>query len=88
MPAAFYLEGVEGVVSCIKLNALKILYNALPFESAMFPCKEYPSVPSENNQAERTMRPRVIARKSRGAARSAAGSQTRAVLARWFVTGQ
>ncbi len=35
----------------------------LHFESELFTFVEYPSVPSENNPAERAIRPRVIARK-------------------------
>ena len=49
---------------------------------------EYPQVPSENNPAERAIRPRVIARKISGGTRSPVGSQTMAVLSSLFATWQ
>ncbi len=60
----------------------------LQFESEMFTFVEYPQVPSENNAAERVIRPRVIARKISGGTRSPAGSQTMAVLSSLFATWQ
>ena len=60
----------------------------LQFESEMFTFVEHPQVPSENNAAERSIRPRVIARKISGATRSPAGSQTMAVLSSLFATWQ
>ena len=60
----------------------------LHFESELFPFVEHPSVPSENNPAERVIRSRVIARKIRGGTRSPAGSQTMAVLSSLFATWQ
>jgi transposase len=56
------------------------------FESELFTFVEYPQVPSENNAAERSVRPRVIARKISGGTRSSAGSKTMAVLASLFET--
>ena len=56
------------------------------FEAELFTFVEYPEVPSENNAAERSVRPRVIARKISGGTRSAAGSKTMAVLASLFET--
>ena len=60
----------------------------LQFESELFTFVEYPQVPSENNPAERAIRPRVIARKISGGTRSPAGSQTMAVLSSLFATWQ
>jgi len=60
----------------------------LHFESELFTFVEYPQVPSENNAAERAIRPRVIARKICGGTRSPAGSQTMAVLSSLFATWQ
>ena len=56
------------------------------FEAELFTFVEYPFVPSENNAAERSVRPRVIARKISGGTRSAAGSKTMAVLSSLFET--
>lgn len=58
----------------------------LQFEAELFTFVEYPQVPSENNAAERAVRPRVIARKISGGTRSAQGSQTMAVLSSLFET--
>lgn len=58
----------------------------LQFEGEMFTFVEHPQVPSENNFAERTIRPRVIARKISGGTRSEAGSQTMTVLSSLFAT--
>jgi transposase len=56
------------------------------FEAELFTFVEHPQVPSENNAAERSVRPRVIARKISGGTRSSAGSSTMAVLASLFET--
>jgi len=56
------------------------------FEAELFTFVEYPWVPSENNAAERSVRPRVIARKISGGTRSSEGSKTMAVLASLFDT--
>lgn len=56
------------------------------FEAELFTFVEYPDLPSENNAAERSVRPRVIARKISGGTRSQAGSKTMAVLASLFET--
>ena len=58
----------------------------LQFEAELFTFVEYPQVPSENNAAERAVRPRVIARKISGGTRSAQGSKTMAVLSSLFET--
>lgn len=58
------------------------------FLPELFTFVEHPQVPSENNAAERSIRPLVIARKVSGGTRSAKGSQTRAVLASLFGTWQ
>ena len=47
---------------------------------------ELPFVPSDNNAAERAIRPQVVARKISGGTRSARGSATKATLASLFST--
>ncbi len=56
------------------------------FESEMYTFVEFPQVPSENNAAERSVRPTVIMRKISGGTRSETGSKTMAVLASLFGT--
>ncbi len=56
------------------------------FEAELFTFVEHPAVPSQNNAAERSVRPRVIARKISGGTRSSAGSTTMAVLSSLFET--
>jgi hypothetical protein len=56
------------------------------FEAELFTFVEHPEVPSQNNAAERAVRPRVIARKISGGSRSPTGSKTMAVLASLFET--
>ena len=58
----------------------------MQFEAELFTFVEHPEVPSENNAAERSVRPRVIARKISGGTRSPEGSKTMAVLASLFET--
>ena len=58
----------------------------ITFEAELFTFVEYPFVPSENNAAERSVRPRVIARKISGGTRSSTGSTTMAVLSSLFET--
>lgn len=62
------------------------------FLPELFVFVEDPRVPSENNAAERAVRPAVIARKISGGTRSAKGSDTKAVLmslfGTWLVRGQ
>ena len=62
------------------------------FLPELFVFVEDPRVPSENNAAERAVRPAVIARKISGGTRSAKGSPTKAVLmslfGTWLVRGQ
>lgn len=57
------------------------------FLSELFTFVEYPEVPSDNNPAERAIRPAVIARKVRGGTRSQKGSKTwdtlMTVIATW-----
>lgn len=52
----------------------------------LFMFVEYPDVPSENNGAERALRPAVIARKVCGGTRSAKGSETKMTLMSLFGT--
>jgi transposase len=56
------------------------------FLPELFTFVEYPEVPSENNAAERAIRPAVIDRKVSGGTRSAKGSQTKAILRSLFET--
>ena len=56
------------------------------FLPELFVFVEDPRVPSENNAAERAVRPCVIARKVSGGTRSAKGSATKAVLMSLFGT--
>lgn len=60
----------------------------LHFESELFVFVECPTIPSENNAAERTFRPIVIARKICGGTRTAKGSLTKTTLLSLFVTWQ
>lgn len=52
----------------------------------LFVFVEEPAVPSDNNAAERSVRPAVIARKISGGTRSALGSETRMILMSIFGT--
>jgi transposase len=52
----------------------------------LFTFIEYPGCPSENNAAERAIRPAVIARKVSGGTRSERGSRTRSILMSIFGT--
>lgn len=54
--------------------------------SELFVFVEYPEVPSENNAAERAVRPAVIARKVSGGTRSEKGSNTKMTLMSLFGT--
>ena len=56
------------------------------FGSELFVFVQYPDVPSENNAAERAIRPAVVARKISGGTRSAKGSKTGSVLRSLFET--
>ena len=56
------------------------------FLPELFVFVAYPGVPSDNNLAERSVRPLVIARKISGGTRSPKGSQTRMTLASLFGT--
>jgi transposase len=58
----------------------------LQFESELFTFVEYPQVPPDNNAAERSIRPRVIARKISGGTRTSTGSVTMVVLSSLFAT--
>lgn len=60
----------------------------LRHEPEMFTFVEHPQVPSDNNAAERAIRPAVIARKVSGGTRSSAGSDTFSVLMSLFGTWQ
>ena len=52
----------------------------------LFVFVENPAVPSDNNAAERSVRPSVIARKISGGTRSEKGSKTRMILMSLFGT--
>ncbi|MEO9057268.1 MAG: IS66 family transposase [Ktedonobacteraceae bacterium] len=56
------------------------------FLPELFVFVAYPGVPSDNNLAERSVRPLVIARKISGGTRSPKGSETRMALASLFGT--
>jgi transposase len=56
------------------------------FLPELFTFVEHPEVPSENNAAERSLRPSVIARKISGGTRSPQGSVTTAILMSLFGT--
>jgi hypothetical protein len=56
------------------------------FLPELFTFVEHPEVPSDNNAAERSLRPPVVARKIRGGTRSERGSRTAAILMSLFGT--
>ena len=56
------------------------------FIDELFTFVRYPGVPSENNAAERAIRPAVVARKISGGTRSAKGSKTSSILRSLFET--
>lgn len=56
------------------------------FLDELFVFVEYPHIPSQNNAAERAIRPAVIARKVSGGTRSAKGSKAKSVLMSLFGT--
>ena len=56
------------------------------FLAELFVFVECPTIPSENNPAERTFRPIVIGRKIWGGSRSAQGSLTKTTLLSLFIT--
>jgi transposase len=56
------------------------------FQKQLFTFVELPGVPSENNAAERALRPAVIARKISGGTRSPKGSETKSALLTLFGT--
>ncbi|HEU4792979.1 MAG TPA: transposase, partial [Nitrolancea sp.] len=58
------------------------------FLAELFPFVLYPAVPADNNLAERSLRPLVVARKISGGARSPLGSRVRMALASLFGTWQ
>ncbi len=60
----------------------------LQCESEVYTFVEFPQIPSENNAAERSVRPTVIMRKISGGTRSEQGSKTMTVLASLFGTWQ
>lgn len=75
---------VPYVCACLPQSVL--CKRLVRFEAELFTFVEYPEVPSENNAAERSVRPRVIARKISGGTRSSEGSKTMSVLASLFET--
>jgi len=56
------------------------------FIGELFTFVDNPAVPSENNAAERAVRPAVVARKISGGSRSARGSKTASILRTLFET--
>jgi transposase len=58
------------------------------FLAELFTFVELAIVPSDNNAAERALRPQVVARKISGGTRSSKGSQTKTTLASIFSTWQ
>jgi transposase len=58
------------------------------FLAELFPFVIYPAVPADNNLAERSLRPLVVARKISGGTRSPQGSRVRMALASLFGTWQ
>lgn len=58
------------------------------FLAELFTFVELPMVPSDNNAAERALRPQVVARKISGGSRSSKGSKTKTTLASIFSTWQ
>ena len=56
------------------------------FGGELFVFVQHPEVPSENNAAERAIRPAVMARKASGGTRSPKGSKTSSVLRTLFET--
>jgi transposase len=72
------------VKACLPQSVL--CKRVVQFEAELFTFVEHPWVPSQNNAAERSVRPRVIARKISGGTRSPEGSKTMAVLASLFDT--
>jgi transposase len=58
------------------------------FLRELFVFVEHPAVPSQNNPAERSLRPAVIGRKISGGTRSAKGSQTKTTLMTLFHSWQ
>lgn len=72
------------VAACLPQSVL--CQHGVKFEAELFPFVEYPEFPSENKAAERSVRPRVMARKMSGGTRSAQGSQTMSALACLFET--
>ncbi len=74
--------------SCLHAGLAKRLLN---FEKELFTFVEHPDVPSENNAAERSIRPAVVQRKISGGTRSPRGSYTMGVnlslYGTWAVRG-
>ncbi len=60
----------------------------LSFANELFTFVWRPEVPSENNAAERAIRPRVVSRKISGGTRSPSGSHVMAILSSLFATWQ
>lgn len=56
------------------------------FANELFTFVDHPNVPSENNPAERSIRPAVIGRKISGGTRSPKGSETKMILMSLFGT--
>jgi transposase len=72
---------------CVKTAPERILAERMTkFIGELFSFVGNPEIPSENNAAERAVRPAVVARKISGGSRSAKGSKTCSVLRTLFET--
>lgn len=69
-----------------KTPQAKLANRIIRYEPGMFTFIKHPDIPSDNNAAERSLRPSVIARKISGGSRTPAGSETRSILASLFGT--
>lgn len=61
-------------------NVQRLVKRLLRYRDSLFTFLDYPDVPSDNNHAEREIRPSVIMRKNSLCNRSDAGAQTQAAL--------
>jgi transposase len=72
--------------ACTHARQSVLAERCLRFANELFTFVEHPWVPSENNAAERALRPSVIDRKISGGTRAPKGSRTRSVLMSLFRT--
>jgi transposase len=80
-------QAAPALASVIKEQACLAKY-LTGYVNELFVFVQYPEVPSENNPAERAIRPLVITRKVCGGTRSAQGSTTKMVLMSLLHTAQ